>query len=56
MSDANWTADLGIPTLDGLGPIGEDDHTAAERIVVASLPERIALAAGIVAAVEAAKP
>jgi glutamate carboxypeptidase len=56
VSDANWTADLGIPTLDGLGPIGEDDHTAAERIVVSSLPERTALAAGVIAAVEAAKP
>jgi glutamate carboxypeptidase len=56
VSDANWTADLGIPTLDGLGPIGEDDHTAAERIVVSSLPERIALAAGVIAAVEARKP
>jgi glutamate carboxypeptidase len=56
VSDANWTADLGIPTLDGLGPIGEDDHTAAERIVVSSLPERIALAAGLIAAVEAGKP
>jgi glutamate carboxypeptidase len=55
VSDANWTSDLGIPTLDGLGPIGEDDHTAAERIVVASLPERIALAAGVIAAVEAGK-
>ncbi len=56
VSDANWTADLGIPTLDGLGPIGEDDHSPAERIVVSSLPERIGLAAGVIAAVQERKP
>jgi glutamate carboxypeptidase len=52
VSDASWTADLGIPTLDGLGPIGEDDHSPAERIVVSSIPERIGLVAGVIAAVE----
>ena len=43
VSDASWTAAPGIPTLDGLGPIGEDDHSPAERIVVSSIPDRIAL-------------
>jgi glutamate carboxypeptidase len=52
VSDASWTADLGIPTLDGLGPIGEDDHSPAERIIVSSIPERIALVAGVVATIE----
>ena len=50
VSDASWTADLGIPTLDGLGPIGEDDHSPAERIVVSSIPDRIGLVAGVIAA------
>jgi glutamate carboxypeptidase len=49
VSDANWTSNLGIPTLDGLGPIGEDDHSPAERIVVSSIPARIALVAGLIA-------
>ena len=49
VSDANWTSNLGIPTLDGLGPIGEDDHSPDERIVVSSIPGRIALVAGLIA-------
>jgi glutamate carboxypeptidase len=55
VSDASWTADLGIPTLDGLGPIGEDDHSPAERIVVSSIADRVALVAGVIATVEADK-
>ena len=53
VSDASWTADAGIPTLDGLGPIGEDDHSPAERIVVSSIPDRVALVAGVIASLEA---
>jgi glutamate carboxypeptidase len=52
VSDASWTAAMGIPTLDGLGPIGEDDHSPSERIVVSSIPERIALVTGVIASVE----
>jgi glutamate carboxypeptidase len=52
VSDASWTAAAGIPTLDGLGPIGEDDHSPSERIVVSSIPERIALVTGVIASVE----
>jgi glutamate carboxypeptidase len=55
VSDASWTADLGIPTLDGLGPIGEDDHSPAERIVVSSIADRVALVGGVIATVEAAR-
>ncbi len=55
VSDASWTADLGIPTLDGLGPVGEDDHSPAERIMVSSIPARIALVAGVIAMTEAAR-
>ena len=52
VSDASWTAAAGLPTLDGLGPIGEDDHSPSERIVVSSIPARIALVSGVIASVE----
>ncbi len=52
VSDACWTAAAGLPTLDGLGPIGEDDHSPDERIVVPSLADRCGLVAGLIAAVE----
>jgi glutamate carboxypeptidase len=52
VSDASWTAAAGIPTLDGLGPIGEDDHSPSERILVSSIPDRIALVSGVIASVE----
>ncbi len=52
VSDASWTAGLGVPTLDGLGPIGEDDHSPAERIMVSSIADRVALVAGVIATIE----
>lgn len=42
-SDGNFTAALGIPTLDGLGVEGDGAHAAHEHIVVADLPRRAAL-------------
>lgn len=53
VSDACWTAAAGLPTLDGLGPVGDLDHTDAEYIEVDSLPERIALVAGLIERIEA---
>ena len=44
-SDANFTAALGIPTLDGLGPVGEGTHSPLERIDRGSLAERAKLVA-----------
>jgi glutamate carboxypeptidase len=44
-SDGNFTAALGVPTLDGLGAIGAGAHAEDEHVVVASLPERAALLA-----------
>ncbi len=44
-SDGNFTAALGIPTLDGLGVTGEGAHAANENIVLAELPRRAALLA-----------
>ena len=42
-SDGNFTAALGVPTLDGLGARGGGAHADDEHIVVASLPERAML-------------
>lgn len=42
-SDGNFTAGLGIPTLDGLGPVGDGAHAAHEYLLASKLPERTAL-------------
>src|SRR5438132_910606 len=47
-SDGNFTAALGIPTLDGLGAVGEGAHAADESIVLFELPKRAALLAGLI--------
>jgi glutamate carboxypeptidase len=49
--DANTTAGLGVPTLDGLGPVGGNDHSPAEYLEVDSIVPRTALFAGLLAAV-----
>ena len=46
-SDGNFTAALGIPTLDGLGVVGGGAHADHEWVDVASLPERAALLAAL---------
>jgi glutamate carboxypeptidase len=46
-SDGNFTAALGIPTLDGLGAVGEGAHAANESILVEPIAGRIALLAGL---------
>jgi glutamate carboxypeptidase len=46
-SDANFTAALGVPTLDGLGADGEGFHALHEHVVIASLPQRAALLAAL---------
>jgi glutamate carboxypeptidase len=48
-SDGNFTSALGIPTLDGLGAVGDGAHTPREHIVIRKLPERAALLAGLLA-------
>ena len=44
-SDGNLTAALGVPTLDGLGAVGDGAHSAREYAVVRAMPERAALLA-----------
>ncbi len=48
-SDGNFTGAMGIPTLDGLGPLGRGYHTEEEHILIASLPHRARLFAGLLA-------
>jgi glutamate carboxypeptidase len=50
-SDANTTAGLGVPTLDGLGPIGGNDHSSDEYLEVDSIVPRTTLLAGLLLAV-----
>jgi glutamate carboxypeptidase len=50
-SDGNFTAALGVPTLDGLGAVGEDPHSANENVVIRALPERAALLAALLATI-----
>lgn len=52
-SDGNFTAGLGIPTLDGMGAIGDGAHATHEHVVIASLAERAALLATILTQWEA---
>jgi len=51
-SDGNFTAGIGVPTLDGLGPVGEGAHAPHESVVADELPRRAALLAGLIAAIE----
>jgi glutamate carboxypeptidase len=47
-SDGNFTAGMGIPTLDGLGGVGEGAHALHEHIVISELPRRALLLAGMI--------
>jgi glutamate carboxypeptidase len=51
-SDGNFTGGIGIPTLDGLGAVGEGAHATHESIVAADLPRRAALLAGLLEAIK----
>ena len=48
-SDGNFTAAAGIPTLDGLGPMGGNAHARGEFVSLADLPRRAALLAALAA-------
>ena len=48
-SDGNFTAAIGTPTLDALGPMGGGAHSPEEYLDLTSLPDRIALVASLIA-------
>lgn len=48
-SDGSFTAALGVPTLDGLGAVGDGAHSPREHVLIQALPERAALIAGLLA-------
>jgi glutamate carboxypeptidase len=48
-SDGNITAALGVPTLDGLGAVGENAHSTGENILIRALAPRAALIAALIA-------
>jgi glutamate carboxypeptidase len=50
-SDGNFTAALGIPTLDGLGGVGEGAHATHESILIDRIADRTALLAKLVLAI-----
>jgi glutamate carboxypeptidase len=50
-SDGNFTAGIGIPTLDGLGAVGDGAHAAHEHVIASELPHRAALLAGLIGAI-----
>ncbi len=47
-SDGNFTAAMGIPTLDGMGGVGDGAHALHEFIVISELPRRALLLAGMI--------
>ncbi len=46
-SDGNFTAALGIPTLDGLGAVGDGAHSSREHVLISAMPARAALLAAL---------
>jgi glutamate carboxypeptidase len=48
-SDGNFTSALGIPTLDGMGAVGEGAHAAHESVLIEHLAPRTALLAAMLA-------
>ena len=48
-SDGNFTAALGIPTLDGLGAVGDGAHSSHEHVLINTMPARAALLASLLA-------
>jgi glutamate carboxypeptidase len=51
-SDGNFTAALGVPTLDGMGAVGEGAHAAHESVLIEHLIPRTALLAAMIASAD----
>ena len=54
-SDGNFTAALGVPTLDGLGAVGEGAHAPHESILIDRIADRVAILAALLAGASPAK-
>lgn len=54
-SDGNFTAALGVPTLDGLGAVGGGAHADHEYVVIDAMAERAGLVAGLVEAIRSTR-
>ena len=50
-SDGNFTAGMGIPTLDGMGGVGDGAHAVHEFVVISELPRRALLLTGMIESV-----
>jgi len=50
-SDGNFTAAMGCPTLDGLGPVGGGAHADNEHVVLSAVPQRATLLAELIASI-----
>jgi glutamate carboxypeptidase len=48
-SDGNFTGAMGVPTLDGIGAVGDGAHSPREFVIIRALPQRAALIAGLLA-------
>ena len=55
-ADANTTSSLGIPTIDGLGPVGGNDHAPTEYLDLSSIVPRTTLLAALIASVSEIRP
>ncbi|MGW0564625.1 M20 family metallopeptidase [Streptomyces sp. NPDC003016] len=49
VGDANFISGIGVPTLDGLGPVGGADHTPEEWLDTSTVPTRVTLLASLIA-------
>ncbi|GAA2406138.1 M20 family metallopeptidase [Nonomuraea africana] len=47
-SDGNFTAGIGVPTLDGMGAVGDHAHAEGEYVVISAMAERAALLAALI--------
>ncbi|MFM7336660.1 MAG: M20 family metallopeptidase [Actinomycetota bacterium] len=50
-SDGNFTAAIGVPTLDGMGAVGGGAHAVTEHVLVSQMAERAALVAAVARAI-----
>jgi glutamate carboxypeptidase len=53
-SDGNFTSALGVPTLDGIGGVGEGAHAVNESILIDRIADRTAMIAKLVASLDPA--